>query len=235
MRRQFAASLYIPRKLAHKRGNVAQHLANFPFFGKGKLSPGIAYLHRGERLNEQGSAGVGCVVDYSWKPTAHLCLYLYDEAVVTDGYDIVLQHIVGLRGLDERCQRVCYALVCLPNLAAQCAQSVRCVIAHLAPVADARPYLPRQFAYVRDALRDVCEHRGVLSHGEDAASGARMHIERLRDGEQFHTTEDSADRSPHDRFADVVWTEHIHFAGFVQNGAAFGGLLLKQRHLVLVV
>ena len=146
-----------------------------------------------------------------------------------------MQRVVRLRALNQRVQRVRNALVCLPYLAAQRAERVRGVVAHHAPVADAPANLPRQFAQIGYAFGEVGEQRGMLSHREDAGFRARLHINRLRYGEQFHARENAADGRAHDRFFDVVGAEHIHLARLVKHRAPLRRLLLQDSDFVVVI
>ena len=75
----------------------------------------------------------------------------------------------------------------------------------------------------------------MLAHSENAASRARMHIDRLRDRQQFHAREDAAERRARHRLRDVVGAEHVHIARLIQHDAPFNRLLLEQRDLILVV
>ena len=160
---------------AHGFGEIAQDALHLSPLLQAELAPLVAHLDDLKRLQEDGGAGGGDVVDDSRYLGAHLRLDGDDVAAIAQGDDRLLEGAaVGARA-DELLQAMGEAVVGLADVAAELGEDGRGVVHDLRTLVNGAADAALDLSEVDDAFGDLGKE-GELDPqaGEGAADASRQ-------------------------------------------------------------
>ena len=180
------ASLDVFRHRADQRGEVAQDPVGLSLLLQRQLSPLVAQLDGGERLDEQGRSGVGRVEHDARNAVPHVGLDLERQPLSAEGDDVVLERLPVLGRLDDPVQRLYDPLVCRPQTTPDGGDGLRRRVEHLAAVLPyAAADLTPKLVEVRNVLDDACEDGDAVPAVEQRGPGPQLELDRLGDLDQL--------------------------------------------------
>ena len=221
----------IIRDRADKRGKISQYSRDLTSFLQSQLPPLVAQLHRGERLDEYGRAGVGSVVNYARNATSPVRTHRHYQPVAPDRDDRVLEGVLPGWGADEVLERTGDPFVRYSDLSAERPEAWRRVVVNFTAFADLGAYLARDSPQVRDYPGEVGHYWSRLRGAKHRGPRAAVYFERIRDGQEIIACQDASQRCASNRLGGVGVRLERQVSKLVQEGTSVGGLPLKTLHL----
>ena len=188
-----------------------------------RLAPGVAQLHRHQRLHEQRLAAPRGVVDDPLDLAPGVGANGHHVAPVAQGHDGVLQGRAHLAGVDQLLQARAQALVGDPGRTAQAPEARRGRVQELAGRVEAALQGGAERGERMQAPGQVVEERPAVA-GQDVPQ-APGRFDRLGDGGELRGVEAAAAGGPLHRRPDVVGAADPRAGMLRQQGADLGGLL----------
>ncbi|OQA37400.1 MAG: hypothetical protein BWY52_03377 [Chloroflexi bacterium ADurb.Bin325] len=203
--------------------------------GELRLAPAVVQIHHGQRLDEEGRAAAGLVVDQAGDAALELGPQWDDITSLALCDDRLLQELRVGRGRDDALEPFHQPGVRLAHLAADAHQRIAGRVHDLPAVVDAAHDLVDQVAGRRDARGDVGDLRELLVEPRQEPLDRPRARQRAADVQQIRRQQRAAAHGLLRQRPQVVDAAQMQVALLVQQAARLARLGLPGQRLAEVV